>query len=622
MRWRETLACAGVVLAVGVTAATPASAAVCGTPAAGDAFADSVRTRLRCEYRRTFGLESACVDPAATCPALVDRVADLVFDGVTGLPSTGLRQERRCQRALATLASKYVARRHLELALGRREARAAARLLRRTVSRCAGVSPGGPIPTAGDACSPLGDPFDPVRAPACVRATAEAITQQALGVPLRPNVLLVLTDDQRADTLTYMPAVQEQLAARGVTFTEAFTSTSLCCPDRASILTGLYAHHHGVRTNAGANAFDHDRDTIARQLSENAGYATALVGKYMVGTGTALGATVPPGWDEWHVFTSDGGFSPYGLYYGYQLNTNGQLATYGLDAGGQPLAAEYSTDLLRDRALALVERWSERPFFVAYAPFAPHVPAVPAPRHAGTFALLPPARPPSHLEPDISDKPAWVGFYQFLFFATGGSVAAVDQTRIAQLETLLAVDEAVAALSDRLETLGLTDNTVVVFTSDNGFLWLEHWLTLKNYPYEESIRLPLVIRYPALAPAPATTDAMALPIDFYPTVAELAGIPGEPVNGASLVDVLRGTASSWRDAILLEHWAPVAFVATSTGVRTSRWKLIETQATSGITTELYDLLADPYELNNVADVSANAAVLAALRARLAALLAE
>jgi arylsulfatase A-like enzyme len=608
---------------VSVLLLTAHPAAACGTPASGPGFAVSVRTRLRCEGRRAFGLVATCADPAVVCAAEVDRIAALVFDGVTGLPPTGLRREKRCQRALASLAVKYVGKRVTELGeFGRRRARAAERLLRRAVERCADVPVGGPIPTVGDACAPLASPFDPARAPACVRATLEAITQDAVGRHLEPNVLFVVTDDQRSDTLDVMPVVSE-LAARGIRFTDAFTSTSLCCPDRASLLTGLYAHNHGVRSNAGAIDFDHDRDTIARQLQENAGYVTALVGKYMVGTGAALGATVPPGWNEWHVFTSDGGFTPYGLYYGYQLNTNGQLASYGLDEDGRFIPEEYSTDLLRDRALGLIDRWAARPFFVEYAPFAPHTPAIPADRHAGTFALLPPARPPSYLEPDITAKPQWVNYYRFLFLAnTGDPAGNTDRGRIAQLESLLAVDEAVAALTGRLEAQGLTDNTMVVFTSDNGLLWLEHWLTLKNYPYEESIRLPLVVRYPVLAPAPRTTSAMALPIDFYPTLAELAGIAGQPVNGESLVGLLRGNATAWRDDILLEHFAPVAAVATSTGVRTTRWKLIETDAPNGVTTELYDLAADPFELANVAADPANAAVLAALRARLTALAAE
>jgi arylsulfatase A-like enzyme len=622
VQWRTRVADYGVAFAIVLGSATLGLARPCGTVAAGPAFATAVRERLRCEPRRAAGLVASCTDPAATCPQQVDRIAALVYAGVTGVPSSGLRLETRCQRGLAALANKYVKRRVSELGvLRRRSAKAGVKLLARTKRRCAGVPTGGAIPTAGDVCASLGAPFDAEHAPACVRAALEAITQDALGIYVPPNFVLVLTDDQRSDTLDVMPAVLEDVAARGVTFSQAFASTSLCCPDRASVLTGLYAHHHGVRSNAGAHDFDHQRDTIPRELREHAGYATALLGKYMVGTGTALGATVPPGWDEWHVFTTDGA-STYGLYYGYQLNTNGSLAWYGLDAAQQPIPAEYSTDLLRDRALALVDRWAARPFFIEYAPFAPHTPAIPADRHAGTFALLPPARPPSYLEADVTDKPGWVAVYQSIYSTDPNSAAASDQTRIAQLETLLAVDEAVAALSDRLEALGLTDNTMLLFTSDNGFAWLEHWLTLKNYPYEESIRLPLVVRYPLLAPAPRTTDAMALPIDYYPTLAELAGIPGEPTNGASLVDVLRGTASSWRDAILLEHWGPTAFVYTSTGVRTAQWKLVETQASSGVTTELYDLLADPYEQSNVAGNPANAAVVATLQARLATLLAE
>jgi hypothetical protein len=405
-----------------VTAARPAAA--CGTPDAGPGFAASVRTRLRCEGRRALGLVTTCADPAGVCAAEVDRVAALVFNGVTNLPPTGLRREKRCQRALVTLATKYVGKRVKELGeFGRRRATAAAHLLARTVDRCAGVPTGGPLPTVGDACASLAAPFDASVAPACVRATLEAITQDAVGQHLPPNIVFVVTDDQRQDTLDVMPTIGE-LAARGVTFTQAFASTSLCCPDRASILTGLYAHNHGVRTNAGAHDFDHDGDTIVRQLQENAGYVTALLGKYMAGTGPALGATVPPGWNEWHVFTSDA-TNGWGLYYGYQLNTNGRLAWYGLDASQRPIPAEYSTDLLRDRALGLIDRWAARPFFVEYAPFAPHTPPIPADRHAGTFALLPPARPPNYLEANYGGKPAWLGVYVFAFLASGGDPAGV-----------------------------------------------------------------------------------------------------------------------------------------------------------------------------------------------------
>lgn len=171
------------------------------------------------------------------------------------------------------------------------------------------------------------------------------------------------------------------------------------------------------------------------------------------------------------------------------------------------------------------------------------------------------------------------------------------------------------AFSNQLEALGLTDNTLVLFTSDNGFPWLEHWLILKNYPYEESIRVPLAIRYPRMIHVPRKLDLLVQPIDFYATFAELAGIAGEPTNGESLVPLLEGRDVEWRDEILLEHfWG--AGIDPSRGVRTSRWKLVETQADKGITLELYDVQADPYELKNVAEDPAHAELIERLKVRM------
>jgi len=596
--------------------------AECGTPADGAAFVAAMKDRLRCEGRRVRGRSVVCDDPDAAFPSELDRVATLVFGSAANVDRRSLRREWRCQRAIASGARSYLKRRVRDLARdGRRRVPYAAKLVARALRRCDGVPTGGVVPTVGGECASLASPFEPTGAAHCVRAVLEQVAQTVTGVSIRPNVVVVLTDDQRWDTLGVMPAVRERLAARGVEFTKSFLSTSLCCPDRASVLTGLYAHNHGVTSNSGALDFDHERDTIARRLRELGGYRTALVGKYMVRTGAALGTSVPPGWDEWHVFMSDQG--PLGLYYGYRLNTNGVEATYGLDAGGAPIPAEYSTDLLRDRALALVGDWQNEPFFVEYAPFAPHTPSVPAERHAGTLAGLPAWRPPSYQEADLSGKPAWVRQQAFFQILSGNATERTDAIHIAQLETLLAVDEAVAALSDELEARGLTDNTMVLFTSDNGFLWLEHWLTLKNYPYEESVRSPLVVRYPLLVPAPRTVDAFVQSIDFYPTFAELAGVPTPSVNGRSLVPLLLGEVPvGWREEILLEHWAPGAGIDTSVGVRTAQWKLIETDATSGVVTELYDLTIDPYELANVAVSPANAGILADLRARLQVLVAE
>jgi arylsulfatase A-like enzyme len=600
-----------------IVALIPSLGLACQNPADGLRFLGEAVSRLRCERSRIRGdHEVDCHDQASSCAAELDRLALLVFGDADGPVETS-SPEWRCQKAIDTGARGFLRRRVRDLVRGViRSSSAAARLMARIEERCQGVLPSGGVPTVGGGCATLADPFDPTAANRCLRGALEALAQEVTGIDIAPNVLFVLTDDQRWDTLPVMTLTQAALGRRGLEFTQSFTSTSLCCPDRASILTGLYAHNHGVTSNAGALDFDHNRDTIARQLHEHAGYRTALLGKYMVNTGAALGTSIPPGWDEWQVFTQDGNDGSGRLYYNYDLNENGVIRTYG------SAPADYSTDLLRDRALAVMRSWRDGPWFIEVAFFAPHDEAFPADRHRGAFAGIAPHRPPSYLESDLTDKPNWLGTQKFFVLATESEPEATDQRRIDQLETLLAVDEAVAALSQDLEALGLTDNTLVVFTSDNGFMWLEHWLRLKNYPYEESLRVPLLMRYPKLIPAPRQASELVQSIDFYPTFAGLAGIPGEPVNGRSLVPLLRGDSVGWREDILFEHFHHIGGIDPHAGVRTQRWKLIETEASGGVTTELYDLEADPYELDSVANEPENAAVIAQLQARLAGLRAE
>ncbi len=582
----------------------PADASsACGVPEDAKSVKRAFQKRMACEIRRAAGAPVSCGDAQAVCAAEIDGVAAML---------DGASTDRKCQRELYRQSKQHHGRRSAELRRNQRGARHAARFIERIGRAC------GPETTLslGGACSGV---TDPVRGAFCVRAALEGFTQRAIGFGLRPNIVLIVTDDQRADTLWAMPLLREHVVDRGVEFSNSFTSTSLCCPDRASIFTGQYAHNHGVTSNAGAHLFDHDGDTIQRQLRENAGYKTALVGKYMVATFAALGATVPPGWDEWHVFLSDGGFgATHGLYYNYFLSTNGTSALYApLDGLGVPTRRhEYSTDLLRDRALALIDSWAEERFLLEYAPFAPHTRAVAADRHVGVFAGAPLHRPPNHMPTDLSGKPAWVSTNKSLQQLGGGQPEATDARRIEMLETLPAVDEAVASISERLEAQGLTDNTLVAFTSDNGYHWLEHWLTLKNYPYEESIRVPLAIRYPLLAPAPRMRTELVQSIDFYPTFAELAGIPGAPVNGRSLVPLLDDTATSWRQEILIEHFGQPPLLAPSTGIRTHDWKLIRTDAPAGVTLELYDVTNDPFEMDNVAGEPGNAALVATLGAKL------
>lgn len=410
----------------------------------------------------------------------------------------------------------------------------------------------------------------------------------------RPNVILIQTDDQRWDTLGFLPTVQGELAGKGVTFANSFVPNPVCCPSRASLLTGNHAHTHGVLTNGpphgGALKFiGPDRETIAVWLQAS-GYRTAFFGKYLNGYRNYCDATscaIPPGWDEWWALAPED-------YFNYRLSENGPRVFHGSAPG------EYSTDLLRDRLLAFLGAHPDEPVFVYFAPYAPHVsPAVaylpvPAPRHEGAFAGLTPARPLSYLEVDVSDKPLFVRGVEppdALY------LAFIDLQREIAFESLLAVDEAVAAILDTLERQGRLADTVVIFTSDNGYAYGEHRLFGKLCPYEECIRVPLVVRYPRLlGDQPQVVEELVAVIDLAPTIAEWAQVPPgriPPIDGRSLAAVAQGQRTGWRDALLLEQWEQRRYAGVRTANR--KYALHDTGER-----ELYDLDADPFELSSVA----------------------
>jgi arylsulfatase A-like enzyme len=537
----------------------------------------------------------------------VGEIAELALGATSAVDLAGLRRQYRCQRRIARQAEQYLRLRWRELVASLRQT-TADRFMTPVRRRCDGLRVDR-LPVLGGPCASIvgraGSVLDTDRVIGCLRASLERIVQRVAATPLRPSIVLVVTDDQRWDTMAYMPETLAALAGRGIDFRNGFATTSLCCPARATILTGRYAHNHGVLTNGGALDFD-PRDTLAVWLT-NAGYRTALIGKYM-NNNSRLGATVPPGWDVWQTFVENGG-SDRLLYDDYTLNENTRLVRY---LGGGP---NYSTDLLAGRTIDFMTESAAEPFFVIYAPFAPHAPAVPAARHVGRFADIPPWRPPNWREEDMAGKPGWVQFQRFLL--AGTPPAALDALRINQLETLLAVDEAVGRISDALEDLGLTDNTIVIYTSDNGFHWGEHWLSLKNDPYEESIRVPLIVRYPLLVPAPRIADDLALHLDLAPTLVELAEVPSAPaMDGMSLVPLLRNEGADWRADFLIEHFVDNIYFDPSAGVRTERLKYVRTEAAGGVREELYDLEADPYELDNLAGDTDHAEVQAALAERL------
>jgi N-acetylglucosamine-6-sulfatase len=441
----------------------------------------------------------------------------------------------------------------------------------------------------------------------------------------RPNIIFIVSDDQRWDTLQYMPRVLDRLAAQGVAFSNSFVTTSLCAPSRASMLTGQYAHRHGVQALAaphgGATKFvGPDVSTLATWLHEQ-GYRTGMYGKYITNYGIQcppFTATcyIPPGWDEWHVFVQQ-------RYYNYKLVENDEITSFG------SAEADYSTDVLAAKAVEFIETAHGQPFFLHIGFHAPHpegaAAPIAAPRHRGLFAGTPVWRPPSYDEDDITDKPSWLAMQPraatpiglFLTYGVWG-----DYVRQTQLETLLAIDEAVEALVAALEATGQDENTVIVFTSDNGHFWGEHrFFYGKGTPHEEAIRVPLVIRYPRLIAAPRSDASLALNIDLAPTLAALAGVTHPPsVDGRSLEPLLRGAATSWRDDFVVEGWNldQLSAQPSYAGLRGTRWKYVSYPSVGEA--ELYDLLEDPCELTSLAYDPAYASTVSAMQARLDELL--
>jgi N-acetylglucosamine-6-sulfatase len=415
-----------------------------------------------------------------------------------------------------------------------------------------------------------------VKIPVAIILSALALAASAQA---RPNVVLVVTDDQRFDTLAAMPIVQAELVAKGVSFDNAFVVNPLCCPSRATILTGTYSHTNGVWSNFGPYGGwgpfrPWEPGTIAVAL-QAAGYRTGFVGKYL---NTYSGTTVPPGWHRWFAFSPANALN----YFDYDLNVDGQLEERGSEE------ANYSTDVLAAETERFV-RAEARPFFLAVFPFAPHRPFTPAPRHAEVPVEWQPSAP-SFNEEDVSDKPRYVRDHPLL----DGKALVVDQVR-----ALLAVDDLVQRLVLALEETGALANTVIVFTSDNGYTWGEHRLWNKMSPYEESIRVPLVVRADGRALAGVHDDRPVANVDLAATIAELAEIPFWS-EGRSLLPLLRGESPSWRSRLLVEGARYPGSFGTPVppsycSLRDDAWKYVQ-YATGE--EELYDLAQDPHELAN------------------------
>ena len=418
----------------------------------------------------------------------------------------------------------------------------------------------------------------------------------------QPNIVFIMSDDQDTATMQYMPRVQELLADQGVTFVNSFVTEPQCCPSNVTMLTGQYAHNHGVLNNlyptGGFQKFVEnggDQSTIATWLQE-VGYNTARIGKYLVQY--PEGSTyVPPGWNEW-ISTYDGA----GRYFNYSLNENGTVVQYGNGA------EEYATDVLSNKAIDFINRAEAndaQPFFLTFTPSPPHAdsvpngPATPAPRHVGMFAGATAPRTPNFNEADVSDKPPPIRNFPLL---TSTQIAAIDREYQTRLESLQALDEGIERIVETLAARGELENTYIVFTSDNGYHLGQHrFLNGKFQVYEEDIRVPLIIRGPGVQ-AGATVDQMAVNIDLAPTMARWAGAsPDRVMDGQSLTPLLAPDAETqpWRQDFLVEifrHLPPSQNGDVILGLRTENEMYVEYRSGPR---ELYDLRSDPYQLQNI-----------------------
>lgn len=416
------------------------------------------------------------------------------------------------------------------------------------------------------------------------RAAALLVAFAALGLPAAPavapgraaavaddppNILVILTDDQRASgTLGVMPQMRRWFRKGGTRYPNAYATTPVCCPSRASIFTGQYAHNHDVHTNKEGGHIDEDA-TVQRALRD-AGYRTALLGKYLNGWPAER---VPRHWDRWAMMAPPG-------YRNARFNINGSIRR----------VRGYTTDFLARRASSFIRQFEQEgaPWFVTISVYAPHEPFTPAKKYRKTKVPKWKGNPAT-AERDRSDKPPYV---------RGKSKKLKDLRTIrqAQLRTLRSVDDLVARVFKTLGKVGAVQDTLAIFLSDHGFLWGEHGLKAKNYPYLPSIRLPLLMRWPGRVAAGAADRRLVANVDVAPTILHAAGAaPAEPMDGRSLLDPFA------RDRMFTEAW-PENFVPTWASILTGNVHYIEyhDNLTGEVTyREYYDLAQDPWELENL-----------------------
>ena len=405
--------------------------------------------------------------------------------------------------------------------------------------------------------------------PLAARTTASAQDTP----PDRPNVLIILTDDQRAtDTLEAMGKIDRIFGQGGITFSSAYATTPLCCPSRSSIMTGLYAHNHGVSTNNGDGLDTFPQEQTIQAYLQAAGYRTGLFGKYLNKWPINV---EPPFFNKWAIYSRG---TPY--YVGL-FNVNGSVR----------VVSHYSTWYLTHKLRQFVkstERRDSRPWFAILATSAVHGPAVPARRYSHRHVSRWSGNP-AVKEEDRTDKPPLV---------QGRNHTIKDGRRVRKsvLRTLYSVGDATRGLFWLLRRLDEDDNTLAFFMSDNGEMWAEHGIVGKTYPYTQSIQIPMMLRWPDRITGPVVDSRLAANIDIAPTIVDAVGLdPGAPMDGRSLL------APDNRDHLLLEYWRSPPFPTPDwASLLTHEDQFTEYYDKSGAVTftEHYNLVDDPWQLQN------------------------
>ena len=419
----------------------------------------------------------------------------------------------------------------------------------------------------------------------------------------RPNIVFILIDDLRWDELGIAghPFIKtpniDRIGKEGARFRNAFMTTPLCSPSRASFLTGQYAHTHGIVDNVDRSAASHRLATFPLLLHQS-GYETAFIGKWHMGNDDKP----RPGFDRWVSFKGQG------TYLNPDINEDGRSVK----------PAGYITDILNGYAVEFIQRQHDKPFLIYLAHKAIHPEVtqnndgsvnladaelfIPAERHRDLYAgKTIPHRPNYKRAPQ--GKPALqrrIGDLPPL----GAATATRDETILGRQRSLMAIEDGVGEILRVLNETGQLDHTILVFTSDNGYFYGEHGLSVeRRLAYEESIRMPLLVRYPGLIEPGTIRNELVLNIDLAPTLLELAGVAvPEAMQGRSLAPLLNGKRPSWRDSFLIEYYSDKVFPRIERmgykAVRSGRWKFIHYLELEGMD-ELYDLKTDPYEMKNM-----------------------